>query len=45
MKTTNFNMELMVPNQVNKDVIFNESLLTIDNFLGITLNGFMDNAS
>jgi hypothetical protein len=36
-------MDLMIPNQVNKDVVFNESLLTIDNFLGITLNGFMDN--
>ena len=36
-------MDLMVPNQVNKDVVFNESLLTIDNFLGSTLNGFIDN--
>ncbi len=43
MKTTNFNMDLMVPNQTNKDVVFNESLLTIDNFLSITVNGFTKN--
>jgi len=43
MKTTNFKLDLMIPNQANKDVVFNESLLTIDNFLSITINGFIDN--
>ena len=42
MKTTCFNMDLMVPNQINKDVIFNESLLKIDNFLNSTVNGFIE---
>lgn len=42
MKTTCFNMDLMVPNQINKDVIFNESLLKIDSFLNFTVNGFIE---
>lgn len=35
-------MDLMIPNQANKDVVFNESLLVIDNFLNLTINGFSD---
>ena len=31
----------MVPGQINKDVIFNESLLKIDSFLNCTINGFI----
>lgn len=42
MKTTCFNMDLMVPNQINKDVVFNESLLKIDSFLNSTVNGFIE---
>lgn len=41
MKTTNFHMDLMIPNQSNKDVVFNESLLTIDNFMKLSINGFI----
>lgn len=39
MKTTLFQMNLMVPNQLNKDLIFNESLMTIDKFLNNTVDG------
>jgi hypothetical protein len=39
MKTTHFQMNLMVPNQLNKDLVFNESLMTIDNFLNNTVDG------
>lgn len=42
MQTTNFNIDLMIPNQINKDVIFNESLITIDEFLKFTIDGFID---
>lgn len=41
MKTNHFDMDLMVPNQPNKDIVFNEALLTIDNFLGITVDGIL----
>lgn len=40
MKTQNFNIDLMVPSQPNKDIVFNESLLTIDAFLNISIKGF-----
>jgi len=33
MKTTNFCMDLMVPSQLNKDIVFNEALLKIDSFM------------
>lgn len=42
MKTVNFNMDLMVPSQVNKDVIFNESLLMIDCFMQMSVVNFTD---
>ena len=42
MQTTNFNIDLMIPNQINKDVIFNKSLITIDEFLKFTIDGFID---
>ncbi|PCJ28990.1 MAG: hypothetical protein COA94_03000 [Rickettsiales bacterium] len=42
MQTNNFDMELMVPGQENKDVTFNESLLKIDSFLNLSVNGFRD---
>jgi hypothetical protein len=34
----------MIPNQDNKDVIYNESLLMIDSFMQITVNQFIENA-
>jgi len=42
MKTQNFNIDLMTPNQINKDVIFNEALITIDALLKHTINGFVE---
>jgi hypothetical protein len=41
MKTNRLYMDLMVPNQPNKDVIFNEALLRIDSFLNIAINGVL----
>ena len=42
MKTTNFNMQLMIPGQANKDIIFNESLLKIDSIINLTINSVID---
>ena len=41
MKTNNFSMDLMVPGQAEKDVVFNESLLLIDQFLNNSIIGFI----
>lgn len=44
MKTHNFAIDLMVPNQINKDIIFNESLLKIDQFLNNSITCFVPEA-
>ena len=42
MKTTNFSMDLMVPSQSNKDIVFNEALLKIDSFMNFSVVDFID---
>ena len=42
MKTTNFYMDLMVPSQLNKDIVFNEALLKIDSFMNFSVIDFID---
>lgn len=42
MKTNNFTLDLMVPNQEQKDITFNEALLKIDQFLNNNIDGFID---
>lgn len=42
MKTTNLQMEMMVPMQWHKDIVFNESLLKIDSFMNVSINSFID---
>ena len=41
MKTNNFAIDLMVPGQAEKDIVFNESILLIDQFLNNSVNGFI----
>ena len=41
MKTNNFAIDLMVPGQIEKDIVFNESILLIDQFLNNSVNGFI----
>jgi hypothetical protein len=41
MKTNAFALDLMVPDQAHKDILFNESMLKIDQFLNISINGFI----
>ncbi|KAF8818422.1 hypothetical protein [Rickettsia endosymbiont of Cardiosporidium cionae] len=41
MQSNNYNINLMIPNRANKDVIFNEAISTIDNFLNIAIQGFI----
>lgn len=43
MKTNNFSINLMVPGQAEKDIVFNESILLIDQFLSNSVNGFTKN--
>ena len=40
METNNFAINLMIPGQAEKDVVFNESILLIDQFLNNSVNGF-----
>ena len=42
MKTNNFAIDLMVPGQIEKDIVFNESILLIDQFLNNSVNGFIN---
>lgn len=42
MKTHNYNMELMVPMQNNKEIIFNEDLSVLDNFCNSSIISFID---
>ncbi|RYE05745.1 MAG: DUF2793 domain-containing protein [Rickettsiaceae bacterium] len=44
MKTRNYNMELMIPMQIDKEILFNESLSMIDNFCNFTITSFIDTA-
>ena len=41
MKTHNYNIDLIVPMQIDKDVVFNEALLTLDNFCNSTVVSFI----
>ncbi|RTK92641.1 MAG: hypothetical protein EKK61_03395 [Rickettsiales bacterium] len=45
MKTNNLNIEMMVPSQLNKDIIFNESMLKLDCFSNLGVTGFIDSLS
>lgn len=42
MKTNYFNLDLMVSNQANKDIVYNESILKIDTFLNLSVTGFIE---
>ena len=42
MKTNNYKFDLMVQNQSNKDITYNESLLKVDNFLNCSVIDLMD---
>lgn len=41
MKTNNFAINLMVPGQAEKDIVFNESILLVDQFLNSSVKGFI----
>ena len=41
-KTNNFKINLMLPDQAQKDIVFNESMILIDQFLKNTIDGFKD---
>jgi hypothetical protein len=43
MKTPYYDIDLMVPMQINKDIIFNEAITKIDNFLHFTVKDFILN--
>ncbi len=43
MQTNNYGIDLMIPSQVNKDVIFNESIIKLDSFCNIAVNSFEPN--
>ncbi len=42
MKTKNYAFDLMVPNQINKDIIFNENIVKIDYLLNFTIIDIVD---
>lgn len=42
MKTSNLALELMVPSQINKDIIYNETILKLDDFFHNTIDGVID---
>lgn len=42
MKTNYFNLDLMVPNQANKDIVYNESIFKIDTFLNLSVTSFIE---
>jgi hypothetical protein len=44
MQTNNYQFDLMVQNQSNKDITFNESLLKIDNFLNCSVIDLIEEA-
>jgi hypothetical protein len=42
MKTPNYDLELITPTQVNKDIIFNESQLKLDIFTNLAIINFVE---
>lgn len=42
MKTNNLSLELMVPSQINKDIIYNEAILKLDDFSNLSICDFID---
>jgi hypothetical protein len=44
MQTFNYNIDLMVPQQFNKELIFNEAILKLDGFCNHVVKGFVDSA-
>ena len=42
MKTNSLALDLMVPGQDHKDIVFNESILVIDQFINNTVNNFVE---
>ena len=42
MITNNYGIELMIPSQVNKDVIFNEAISKLDGFCNMVIVSFID---
>ena len=42
MKTYNYGIDLMIPMQINRDIVFNEALLTIDSFCNSIVISFID---
>jgi hypothetical protein len=41
MKTHNYNIDLITPMQIDKDIVFNEALLMLDNFCNSTVVSFI----
>jgi hypothetical protein len=42
MKTNNLSLELMVPSQINKDIIYNEAILKLDDFSNLSICDFIN---
>ena len=42
MKTNFYDINLMMPAQLNKEIIFNEALVRVDGFLNSTIKGFVE---
>lgn len=42
MKTNNLSLELMVPSQINKDIIYNEAIFKLDDFSNLSICDFVD---
>ncbi len=45
MKSYNYQIDYMVPNGTNKEIVFNEALLTIDHFLNNVVQSFIHSTS
>jgi Protein of unknown function (DUF2793) len=43
MQTNNYAITLMIPSQINKDVLFNEAICKIDSFCNIAILSFVPN--
>ena len=44
MLTNNYGLDLMIPSQANKDVVFNEAITKLDSFCNFSLNSFESKA-
>ena len=42
MKTNFYDINMMLPSQINKEIIFNEAILKLDGFANCCINGFTD---